>query len=89
MAYSTASAPPAPVLNLLSAAQRVWKDVGPEIKASSELKEGPLLPPEELKKGAGASFAAFFSVQYRGCIRHSHPDTPCKWYCIHRPLKLH
>eukprot|EP00438_Fugacium_kawagutii_P023958 Skav232720 [mRNA] locus=scaffold4051:133682:141426:+ [translate_table: standard] len=42
--------PPPPALNLLAAAKRVWTDVGPEIKASETLKEGPLLPPEDLKK---------------------------------------
>eukprot|EP00435_Cladocopium_sp_Y103_P018222 s1737_g4.t1 len=47
-AYSPGSAPAA--LNLLAAAKRIWNDVGPEIKASDTMKEGPLLPPEDLKK---------------------------------------
>ncbi|CAL1155625.1 unnamed protein product, partial [Cladocopium goreaui] len=47
-AYSPGSAPAA--FNLLAAAKRIWNDVGPEIKASDTLKEGPLLPPEDLKQ---------------------------------------
>eukprot|EP00434_Breviolum_minutum_P011728 symbB.v1.2.010348.t1/scaffold675.1/size173442/6 len=50
MAAYSAGAPAPPALNLLASAKRVWSDVGPEIKASVTWKEGPLLPPEELKK---------------------------------------
>jgi len=36
--------------HLLSAAQRVWSEVSPEIKVSNEIVDGSLLPAEDLKK---------------------------------------